>query len=87
MLIKPLIYYDKIYLYSKNLEQEKYIHLSKILERIAEVNKIPIHKIFDSSNEEIIPISEMEDRNQKVVIFDHYVCEMNQNDIKKIILC
>ena len=26
MLIKPLIYYDKIYLYSKNLEQEKYTH-------------------------------------------------------------
>ena len=24
MLIKPLIYHDKIYLYSKNLEQEKY---------------------------------------------------------------
>ena len=29
--------------------------------------KIPIDEIFYSSNEEIIPISEMEDRNQKVV--------------------
>ena len=37
MLIKPLIYYDKIYLYSKNLEEEEYTHLSEILERIAEV--------------------------------------------------
>ena len=27
MLIKSLIYYDKIYLYSKDLEQEKYTHL------------------------------------------------------------
>ena len=81
MLIKPLIYYDKIYLYSKNLEQEKYTHLSKTLELIAEENKIPIDEIFLSSNEEIIPISEMEDRNQKVVIFDDYVCEKNQNDI------
>ena len=81
MLIKPLIYYDKIYLYSKNLEQEKYTHLLEILERIAEVNKIPIDEIFHSSNEEIIPISEMEDRNQKVVIFDDYVCEKNQSDI------
>ena len=25
----------------------------------------------------------MEDRNQKVVIFDDYVCEKNQNDITK----
>ena len=81
MLIKPLIYYDKIYLYSKNLEQEKYTHLSKTLERIAEVVKIPIDEIFHSSNEEIIPVSEMEDGNQKVVIFDDNVCEKNQNDI------
>ena len=49
MLIKPLIYYDKIYLYSKNLEQELYTHLSKILERIAKVNKIQIDEIFHSS--------------------------------------
>ena len=83
MLIKPLIYYNKIYLYSKNLEQEKYIDLSEILERIAEVNKVPIDDIFHSSNEEIIPISEMEDTIQKVVIFDDYVCEKNQNDKKK----
>ena len=81
ILIQPLIYYDKIYLYSKNLEQEKYTHLSKTLETIAEENKIPIDDIFHSSNEEIIPISEMEDRNQKVVIYDDYVCEKNQNDI------
>ena len=82
MLIKPLIYYDRIYLYSKNLEQEKYAHLSKTLERIAEENKIPIDEIFHSSNEEIISISEIEDRNQKVVIFDDNVCEKNQNDMK-----
>ena len=42
MLMKPLIYYDNIYLHSKNLEQEKYTYLSIILERITKVNKIPI---------------------------------------------
>ena len=40
-----------------------------------------IYICIQKSNEEIIPISEMEDRNQKVVIFDDYVCEKNQNDI------
>ena len=45
------------------------------------MNKIPKDELFHSSNEEIIPISEMEDRNQKVVIFDDYVYEKNQNDI------
>ena len=44
------------------------------------MNKIQI-EIFHSSDEEIKPISEMEDRNQKVVIFDDYVCEKNQEDI------
>ena len=82
MLIKPLICYDKIYLQSKNLEQEKYALLSKTLERITEENKIPIDEIFHSSNEEIMTISEMEDRNQTVVIFDDYICEKNQNDIR-----
>ena len=48
-LINPLIYYDKIFLYSKNLEQKKYTHLSKILERIAKVNKLQIDEIFYSS--------------------------------------
>ena len=76
MLIKTLIYYDKIYLYLKNLEQEKNTHLSEILERIAEVNKMPIGETFYSSNDEIIPKSEMEDRNQKLVIFEN-----SQNDI------
>ena len=50
MLLKPLNYYDKIYLYSKILEQEKYSRLSKILERIAKVKKIQIDEIFHSSN-------------------------------------
>ena len=48
MLIKPLINYDKVYLYSKNLEQEKYLDLSEILERITEVNKTPIDEMFHS---------------------------------------
>ena len=65
----------------KNLEYEKYALLSKTLERITEVNKIPTDEIFHSSNEEIIPISKIEYRNQKVVIFDDYVFEKNQNDI------
>ena len=77
MLINPFIYYDKIYLYSKNLEQEKYTHLLEILETIAKVNKIPNDEILHRSNEEIKPISEMEE----VVIFDDYVSEKNQGDI------
>ena len=38
-------------------------------------------EILHRSNEETKLISEMEDRNQKVVIFDDYVCEKNQGDL------
>ena len=42
------------------------------------MDKIPIDEILHRSIKEIKPISEMEDRNQKVVIFHDYVCEKNQ---------
>ena len=33
MLIKPLLYYDEIYLYARNLEQDKY---QKLIQKMAE---------------------------------------------------
>ena len=45
------------------------------------MNKIPTDEILHCSNKEIKPVSEIEDRNQKVVIFDDYVCEKNPGDI------
>ena len=38
MLLKPLIYYDKVYLYAKNIEQEKYQLLSNELNKVAKKN-------------------------------------------------
>ena len=63
MLIEPMVYCNKIYLYAKNLEQDKYQNLMVC-------------------NDKIIPINDLgyED-NQKLVIFDDYVCEKNQNKI------
>ena len=79
MLIKPLLYYDKIYLYARNLEQDKYQQL------INKMNKFS-HKfgcqILNVSNDEITPVSEMDyEDNQKLVIFDDYVCEKNQKSL------
>ena len=79
MLIVPLIYYDEIHLYAKNLEQEKYRNL------INEMNEISVQTGYDImtvSNDKIIPIKDLgyED-NQKLIIFDDYVCEKNQREI------
>ena len=75
MLLKPLLYYDKIFLYAKNLEQEKYQNLMKEMnEGGCDVMKV--------SNDAIIPNKHLNyEDNQKLIIFDDYVCEKNQRQI------
>ena len=80
MLIEPLFYYDKIYLYAKNLEQEKYQNLMKEMNEAS--NEEAGYKIMEVSNDEILPITHLPyEENQKIIIFDDYVCEKNQREI------
>ena len=79
MLIVPLLHYDEIYLYAKNLDQEKYQNL---MDKMNEMSKKVGYDIMTVSNDNIIPIGDMDyEDNQKVVIFDDYVCEKNQRQI------
>ena len=80
MLIEPLLSYDKIYLYAKNLEQEKYQNLINVMNEAS--NEEVGYNIMEVSNDAIIPISHLPyGDNQKLVIFDDYVCEKNQGQI------
>ena len=76
-MIYRLVYYDKIYLYAKNLQQNKYQHLIKLFEPISEEIGYPI---IETSNNKIIPLSELSDDNQKLVIFDDYLNTGTKND-------
>ena len=79
MLIKPLLYCDKIYLYAKNLEQEKYQNLMK---EMNEGSEEAGYNVMEVSNDAIIPINHLPyENNQKIIIFDDYVCEKNQREI------
>ena len=79
MLIKPLLYCDKIYLYAKNLEQEKYQNLVK---EMYEASEEVGYNVMEVSNDAIIPITHLPyENNQKIIIFDEYVCEKNQRQI------
>ena len=72
MLIKPLLYYDEIYLYAKNLDQEKYQNLTN---KMNEISRNAGYDIMTVSNDKIIPIGDMDyEGNKKLVIFDDYVC-------------
>ena len=79
MLIEPLLYY-KIYLYAKNLEQEKYQNL---INKMNEASSEEVgYNVMEVSNDKIIPINHLKyEDNQKLVIFDDYVCEKNQRQI------
>ena len=79
MLIEPLLYYDEIHLYAKNLEQEKYQNLINKMNHISGQTGYDVMKV---RNDAVIPIRDLgyED-NQKLVIFDDYVCEKNQREI------
>ena len=79
MLIKPLLYYDEIYLYAKNLDQEKY---QKLMNKMNEISRNAGYDIMSISNDKIIPIGDMDyEDSQKLVIFDDYVGEKNQRQI------
>ena len=83
ILLKPFIYYDKIYLYAKNIDQEKYQLLSNELNKLAKKNKFPVKEIYEYCNSEIKDVAELENKLQKVVIFDDYICDKNQDQIIK----
>ena len=79
MLIKPLLYYDEIYLYARNLEQDKY---QKLIQKMRELSSKLGYEILHVSNDEITPVTEMDyEDNQKLVISDDYVCDKNQRQL------
>ena len=64
-----MLYYDKIYIYGKSLDQSKYQFLEKKMRPISEEAGYDVVEMY---NDEIIPVSEMEDDNQKIVVFDDF---------------
>ena len=78
-MLHKLLKYDKIYLFSKNLHQNKY---QSLLQDFAErINPKVGYDVIEAHGDEIIPLEELPVDNQKIVIFDDLVCENNQNDI------
>ena len=78
MLMKPLVYYDQIYLYAKNLEQEKY---QNMINEFDEINQSVGYDALVCSKNEIVPVENMDNEAQKIVIFDDFVCEKNQKPL------
>ena len=78
-MIYNLLYFDKIYLYAKNLEQSKYQNLMVEFEPWSEEAG---YDIIEASNDKIIPVKNLNGENQKIAIFDDFVCDKNQKPIE-----
>ena len=78
-MLCELLEFDKIYLFSKNLHQNKY---QSLLQDFAKrINPKVGYEVIEDYGDEIIPLEELPVDNQKIVVFDDLVCESNQNSI------
>ena len=71
ILRKPLVYYDKIYIYSPNLHQEKIQDLKEIMDSISE--KVGYSVLEIDEPEEIKNTNEYFSNNRKIVVFDDVI--------------
>ena len=76
-MIYRLLYYDKIYLHTRNLQQSKYKHLLKKFDPISQKCG---YDIIEASNDNILPLVDLPDDNQNLVIFDDFLNTGRKND-------
>ena len=76
--MKPLVYYDQIHLYGKNLEQEKYRHM---IERMNDISSQVGYDIMHCNNDDIKPVNSLESDAQKIITFDDFICDKNQKPL------
>ena len=79
-MIYNLLHFDEIVLFAKNLHQDKYQWMLDDFEK--RVDPAVGYKVIETPPE-IIPLEEIfhESDGQRIVIFDDYVCEKNQNEL------
>ena len=72
MLRKPLVYYDKIYIYTPNKHQEKLVDLQQLMNDISK--KVVRYQVLEIKGpEDILDTNEYPNNNRKIVIFDDLV--------------
>ena len=71
ILRKPLVYYDKIYIYSPNLHQEKIQDLQELMKKISEKVGYPVLEV--SGPEDIKNTTDYPSENRKIVGLDDVI--------------
>ena len=71
ILRKPLVYFDKIYIYSPNLHQEKIQDLQELMGKISEKVGYPVLEV--DGPEDIKNTTDYPSDNRKIVVFDDVI--------------
>ena len=71
ILRKPLVYYDKIYIYSPNLHQDKIQDFKNLMDSISKKVGYPILEL--NGPDEIKNTNEYPSGNRKIVVFDDVI--------------
>ena len=71
ILRKPLVYYDKIYIYSPNMHQDKIQDFKKLMDSISEKVSYPI--LETGGPDKILNKNEYPSGNRKIVVFDDLI--------------
>ena len=66
ILVKPLVDYDQIYLYGKNLELEKYRHT---IETMNDISGQVVHDIIHCNYDDVKSVNSLDSDSQKIVTF------------------
>ena len=74
MFMRPLIYFDQVHLYGKNLGQEKYKHM---IEMMNDISRPVGYDIIHYNNDEIKSVDSLDSDSQKIAIFDDFICDKN----------
>ena len=82
MVTKPLLHFDQGHLYAKNLEQQKYQGLINLFQDISDQVG---YDIIKTSNDTItckyVPVNDIINSGQKIVIFDNFVTQRNKKPL------
>lgn len=76
ILLSPLIYYEKIIIYTKTPDQSKMKELNRFFKKIAKDNKIGEFHEFKSREVEVV--EKLDKETYKIVIFDDYITQKKE---------
>jgi GTPase SAR1 family protein len=90
-LIYNYLYYNKIYIYAKDLTESSYFNLKDFFEEVNETMKGKTGKdfqvaTFSSSKDDIVNVDELDKGYQNLIIFDDFVTEADQHLIIDLLI-